>query len=319
MSRMSWRAAPGAMAVRTTCAVAAAAAVFAVAGCGTRPSVAAYVGPDDVSTSSLSSTVDHGLQSPTVSQVWAQKPADYRRQVLDGKIYHLIVSRAAAKAGVSVSDAQVAELSQEIVRQDKSGYENFLGRQGVPPDQGQAFLKDVMLTSQVAIRKHLASVPRRYRVGIIEVPDSASATAVTRRLRQDPGSYAAEARRYPGSNTKVKPIELADSDLQQLLGRDVSSVHSGQTLTVQPPQAPGQTFVVHIFGVERPALASLPGIDRTNIMLAMYQSARPQIIKNSGEHVRINPRFGTWDTHKGAVAQADAPAVRTLTQAGSDQ
>lgn len=319
MSRLPFRA-TRAIAVRTSCTVAAAACAVAVlAGCDSRPSVAAYVGNDHVSTSALDSSVDHGLDASNVTQVWGQKQDEYRRQVLDEKIYHVILEQAAEKADVSVSDSDVSALSQDILSQDRSGFEGFLGQQGVAPDGGSAFLHDIMLTSEVAIKRGLASTPERYQVGIIEVPNAAAAQSVTNSLAKDPDSYTEQAQKYPSSNTKPKPIELADTNLAQLLERDVSNLKAGQSLTVRPSQAPGQTFVVHIFAITRPELSSLPSIDRTNTMLAIYQTARPEIIKSVGGKVRINPRFGSWDAGKGAVAQTSNPAVRVLKQADSEQ
>jgi hypothetical protein len=319
VSRKPFRASPRAIAVRTTCAAAAAAALLGLAGCDSRPSVAAYVGPDHISTSSLQSAVDHGLDSSAVSQVWGQKQSEYRRQVLDQKIYHAIVERVAEARDVSVPDSEVAELSQQINSQDRTGFEGFLGQQGIAPDRGQGFLRDMILTSEVAIDRGIASVPERYEVGIIEVPDTAAARSVTAALHRDPNSYAAQAARFPGQNTRTKPLQLAAQDLEQLLERDVSDVQAGQTLTVQPSQAPGQTFVVHIFSARHPDLSSLSSIDRTNVMLTIYQSARPKIVKSAHEKIRINPRFGHWDAAKGAVAQTSPPSVRVLAQASSEQ
>ncbi|HVX47325.1 MAG TPA: SurA N-terminal domain-containing protein [Mycobacteriales bacterium] len=311
---------PRAIVVRTTGAAAIAACTVAVlAGCDSRPSVAAYVGKDRVSTSSLDSTVDHGLDASNVSQVWGQKQDEYRRQVLDEKIYHVILQQAADKEGVSVSDSDVSALSQDILTQDPNGFAGFLGQQGVAPDEGSAFLRDIMLTSEVAIKRGLASVPERYQIGMIEVPNAAAAQAVTRSLQADPGNYEQQAQKYPSASTKPKPIEVSGSDLEQLLGKSAGDLQAGQSLTVQPSQAPGQTFVVHIFDISRPELSSLPSIDRTNTMLAIYQTARPKIVKAVKDEVRINPRFGRWDQAKGTVAQTSNPAVRILKQADTAQ
>jgi hypothetical protein len=289
----------------TLIASAALVPVVALTGCSHSPRTAAYVGDKTVSTNQLQDAVNAGYSNKSVQSSWSSQ-ADYRRQVLQNQILHVLLQRAAKKAGVTPDPGAGSQIAQQFPSFFQNGAADMnaqLIKQGVAPGQQSAFFSDLALAAQLSVKQ---GTTRLLRVGVIGVPDAATAKKVGKAIQSDENNYKKLAAKYPGQNTLTAPEVVSDAEFAQPFGAAKAAAAKSHTGFVV--SASGTFLVVHIFESDLP-FAQAPAFVRADIAGGSITKVQTALLRKPGVKIRVNPRFGSWNAKSGKVNGAVAPAM----------
>jgi peptidyl-prolyl cis-trans isomerase SurA len=289
-----------------------AAAVLGVAGCRTSPSVAAYVGDSTVTVDRLTDEVDARLADPAISQSAAGREEQLTRGVLSLLVDQEVYAEASRRYDVRVADGDVQQridtllagqdpdaafaqaASQGLTREDVvERIREQLVRERVAQAAGQAQgLSDDALRAQY--QQALPTLTQT-TLGIITVPDAATADDVLAQLTADPSRYAALATQYAGQNTLPTPQAFTGQQLAGLpqeLAPGLAGTAPGEGFTVDVPQA-GGTVVVFVgarttptFEQARPQLEQQASGAADDAGKTLVDQVRNDL------GVKVNPRYG---------------------------
>jgi hypothetical protein len=276
----------------------------ALAGCQSDPQTAAYVGDSTVSTSQLQHTVSQGWTNAAIKATWSQD--GYRRQVLQNKIAHLLLRRAATQDKVSVSNSAGVEVATQTKTHLQGGVDELnseLVQQGIAPNQQAGFFQDVALGGTVALQRGLVQT---VRYGSIEVSDQATARKIFSQIQADDSTFGSIAAKNPSPNTTATPTVVSLGSLAQLSGLNPNTIRSNTSFIV--PTQNGTFVVVHVFQLGQP-LTAMSAFDRVALLQQGYSALEQKLLKSPGVRIRINPRFGTWNAKQAKVDGAVAPAA----------
>ena len=289
-------------------ALLSAVSVVALAGCQRNPATAAYVGDQTVSTKQLQNAVTKGYTDQSVRSAWSKN--DYRGQVLENQIFHVLLQRAAKQAGVSApsgAGSQVAALMRAANQSGASGVDSALVKLGVARSQQSAYFDDIALAGQLAVQRGLLSV---YQIGLIAVPDQATASKVGTAIQANESTYAKFAKKYASQYTAPTPQAVDSAAFAQYFGAAKGNAvrsHTGFVATTPDGTA---LWVVHIFSADVP-VESIPATAQAEVAQDGMTKLQSTLLRKPGVSIKINPRFGTWNAKKGSVTGAVSPAMRT--------
>ncbi len=310
-----------------------AAGVGGLAGCRTSPDVAAYVGDEQVTVAELDDAVDTRLADPAIAAYAAGDEVGYTRQVLSLQVGAELHDEVARRWGVEVSDADVreriaellggadpeavfAQVAQQQGANEADVVENVrqqLVRQRAAVAAGLAEPSEEALREQYEqVRAGLAQV----QLGLVTVPDQATADAVLAQLTADPAGYPALAAQYAGPNTLPQIEARAPADLPPVLAEPIATTPPGQGFTLPLPEAGGvvvgfvRDVAVLTFEEVRPQLAEQAAAAAAEAGAALVTEVRDDL------DLVVNPRFGVLED--GRVVAADGGVVQLLGDAGDD-
>ena len=299
-----------------------------LAGCRNAPTVAAYVGESQVTVAELDDAVAQRLAVPDIAAYAGDDETSFTRQVLSLQVGEEVYAEAARQYDVRVSDADVqaridqllagsdpdqvfAQVAQQQGASEDDVVENVrqqLVRQRIAVAAGQADLSEAALRDRYA-----ASQPALTTVelGIVTVPDQATADAVLAQLTADPAGYAAVAAQHAGDNTLPDVQSFTSADLPDVLAPSIAATQPGQGFTQAVPEAGGvvvglvRSVTVPSFEDARAQLADQAASDADEAGLTLVTAVREDL------DVTVNPRYGVLD--EGRVVADEDGVVRLLT------
>ncbi|WP_369136686.1 peptidylprolyl isomerase [Modestobacter versicolor] len=309
-----------------------AAGLGGLAGCRTSPNVAAYVGDEQVTVAELDDAVAERLADPGIAAYAADDEVGFTRQVLSLRVGEEVYAAVARRYDVEVSDADVrarlaellgdndpAEVYAQVAQQQGANAEDVfenvrqqLVRERVAEAEGDADLSDAGLQARY---DESAGELDQTVLGIITVPDQATADAVLAQLTADPASYPAVAAQHPGDNTLPEVQSFAAADLPEVLAEPIAATAAGQGFTRSVPQAGGVVvgFVSAVtaptFDDVRDQLAEQAAGEAQQAGLARVAAVRDDL------DLDVNPRYGVLEDEQ--VVAGDGGVVRLLDEAGS--
>jgi SurA-like N-terminal domain len=297
----------------------------ALTACQASPGAAAFVGDDRVTAEQLQSDLDSALATPKlkegVTQQYGADLSTFRRQLLNDRVRHELVDAAVRRTGVTVSDDEVLKLIES-----QGGFDRARDAGHWSHNLAVRHFKDLLLTAELGYaQQHVhrpteaelraaydqqAPTQTQVRLGLIQVPDRGTLNQVIAQLRADPSQFAAVAAKYPGSAPEpasYTPANIPASIRTQLLAAKPDDilpfVGTDQT-------GAGQYLAVKVFGVRRPTFEdlrlqlSLPSLSEA---FDAGQAYLATLAKQVG--VRVNPRYGTWNSSTAQIDQAPNPLV----------
>ena len=306
-------------------------ALAGVAGCRSDPSVAAYVGDDQVTVDELQTAVDTRLEDPALAQAATGREDEFTRLVLTRLVNAELYNRVAQRYGVTVNDADVqARLDQLLAGQDPETVYAQAAAQGVARADVFETVRQQLLRQRVAESQGLAgalgeeqlraayeqqaSSLAQVPLGYVDVPDQAAADAAVAALDADPGAYPAIAAQYPGQATLPEVTTYAPADVPAPLADVVSSAAPNSATSLTVPELPGVLVVfvgervVPSFEEARPDLEKAARADVDAAAQKLVDEVRADI------HVTVNPRYGA--IKDGAVVPSDDGVVDLLETGG---
>ena len=289
--------------------------VSGLSACRTDPSVAAYVGDEQVTVAELDAAVDERLADEDVAAYAEGNEDEFTRRVLSLLVQEEVYAAAAERFDVRVADGEVRARIAELIGSDdpdevysqlaqqgigrEDVFENVrqqLVRQEIAAAEGKAGgLDDAALQARYAeVRDGLAEVS----FGYITVPDDATATAVLAQLTADPSSYAALAAQYPGAST-LPAIESRTPDKVPAVLADGIAAAAPNTGFITPVAEAGGVVVTFVAGTVYPTFEEVrPDLEKEAADKADEAGASiiDDVRKDLG--VTVNPRYGTLEDGK---------------------
>lgn len=301
-------------------------AVPGLSACRTAPSVAAYVGDEQVSVSELDAAVDQRLSDPDVAAYAKSKGDDFTRQVLSGLVQREVFTAAAQRYGVEVSDSEVrAQIEKLLAGRNAEEEYAAAAKQGLSKADILENVRDQLLAQKIAAAKgkgdalsdtaleaayknQLAGLAKP-SFGYITVPDQATADAVLAQLTANPRLYRALAAQHPGTYT-LPTVQARSSDqIPPVLAEGIKAARPGTGFTT-PVQGAGVVVtlvgkpVYPTFEEARPQLEQQAAVGVQQAGADLVAKVRKQI------GVRVNPRFGVLD--KGQLVAGNSGIVDIL-------
>jgi peptidyl-prolyl cis-trans isomerase SurA len=305
-------------------------AVTGLSGCRTSPTVAAYIGTDQVSVGQLDSAMTARATDPAIAAYQQAHSADFTRKVLNVLILRDVFDAASAHYGVSVDNGAVqAEITRQLGNSDPAAVFAQLAQQGISRDDIDESIREQLLvqriaaaagkadTGEAALRaRYTQALPtlKTVQLGYINVPDQATANSVVAQLTAKPADYPAVAAKYKGQYTLAATEATTPDKVPGPLAGAVAQARPNTAFPVSVQGLPGVIvgFVGAVryptFEQERPALEQAA--------LADSEAAGSRLVTDFEKtlHVTVNPRFGSLQNGKlvpltgGIVSLATAAA-----------
>jgi hypothetical protein len=309
-----------------------AAGLGGLTGCRTSPTVAAYVGQSQVTVAELDDAVAARLADPDIADYAAADRTGFTRQVLGLQVGEEVYAAVARRYDVQVSDADVRARIDELLAGNDPGdvYTQVAQQQGASEEDVFENVRQQLVRQRVAVAAGKADVSddalrTRYQqntaalstvdLGIVTVPDQATADAVLAQLVADPAGYPALAAQYASSNTLAQLQQFTSSDLPDVLADSVAATPAGQgfTQTVEGLEGVVVGFVGAVstpaFADVRDKLAQQAASDADAAGTTLVGGVRDDL------RVKVNPRYGVLD--QGTIVAGDGGVVQLLKDAGA--
>ncbi|MGY1606511.1 MULTISPECIES: SurA N-terminal domain-containing protein [unclassified Geodermatophilus] len=309
------------------------AAVAAVAGCRTSPSVAAYVGEEQVTVAELQSAVDDRLADPAIDEAVGGPGSDFTRQVLTLLVREELYAQAAQRYDVEVTDAELdAFIEEALAGQDAEAlYAQAAGqgysREDVRESARQQLLRrelgaatgDAAGLDEAALRARYEQVRadlEQLSLGYFVVPDQATADSTLAEMTAAPASYPAVAARFPGENSLPQLQTTAASEVSGPLAEGIAAAAPGTGFTLTLPGVQGVVVVfvasrtTPSFEEARPQLESEAAVGVEEAGAGVVDEVRDDV------GVTVNPRYGEL-TDDDVVQEAEGGVVELLDDAAA--
>lgn len=303
-----------------------------LAGCRTSPTVAAYVGNEQITTAELDSAVANRLDDPDVAAFAAANKGQFTRRVLSLLVQEQVYAAAAKRYGINVDDAAVRGRIDELLGgQDPESAYTDLAKQGIGRTDVFENVRQQLVRQQIAVAEGKAAGVTdadlralydknreslaRFSFGYITVPDQATADAVLAQLTADPAAYPTVAARYPGQYTLPTLESRTPDQVPGPLAQGIAAAAPNTGFTLAVPET-GGVVVTFVAGTVYPT----------------FEEARPDLVKQAADEadqagaklidgvrkdldVTVNPRFGVLKD--GNLVPADGGVVDILSGKGS--
>jgi hypothetical protein len=306
-----------------------AAALGGLAGCRTSPNVAAYVGEEQVSVAEVDSAVAERLADPDIAAFAADDEVGFTRQVLSLEVGEEVYDVVQRRYGLELTDAEVQAridqllggndpdaVYQQVAQQQGASREDVFEnvRQSLVRERLAATAGDVDLSEEGLRARYEQSKASLSSVelGVITVPDQATADGLLGQLTADPAAYPALAAQYAGSNTLPDFQTVKSSDLTDAFADTVAATPAGQGFTQVVPQAGVvvgfvRTVTVPTFDEVRGQLVQEAAAEADDAGARLVGDVRDDL------RVKVNPRYGVLD--EGQVVAGQGGVVRLLEDA----
>jgi len=302
-------------------------AVSGLSACRTSPSVAAYVGNQQVTVAQLDAAIADRRGDPHVAAYADANSAQFTRRLLGLLVQDEVYQVAAKRYGVQVGDDEVrARIKQLLGSDDPDTVFGQLAAQGV--GQADVFdnVRQQLVAQQIAVQQGKADAlteeglrasyatarqsMAKVQLGYIDVPDQATADAVLAQLTATPASYPALAAQHPGQYTLPQLESRASTEVPAPLAAKVAAAKPGSGFTLVVPQVQG-VLVGFVGGVVYPTFEQIrPDLEQQAAAAASKAGSALVDKVQKGLHVRVNPRYGTFQN--GQLAPADNGVVHLL-------
>ena len=253
-----------------------------LAGCD-NPSSAVVVSSAQFGQTALASQAQTVISEAGVDSTQVDLAA-LNRRILTGNVWHQLVSAAATKAGVSVSDADVNAYL------DANGRPTVATALRVPQADVVPATRDVLELQQLV--KGLTNGVAVTDVAVTaQCADAATVTDVTRLRRSfatNPTTGPGQAQASATSYDLLTAIDVAPDGVYQ--------AEPGQVVTINSSDSSGVQVCLITGRQEKPGQLTVAQInqysnfdDRLNAA-SLVLTGTPMV-----SQVRVNPRFGVWD------------------------
>lgn len=308
-------------------------AVSGLTACRTSPSVAAYVGDEQVTVSELEAALDERTADAGIAAFVAANETDYTRRVLSILVQEQVHTVAAQRYGVEVTAAEVRSRIDELLGDDDpEAVFSQLAQQGIARRDVFETVRQQLVRRDIALAEGAVEEPSaeelqaqyleareelaEVRFGYITVPDQATADTVRAALQADPSAYGALAAQYPGPTTLADLEQRGLADVPPPLVEQVSGAEPNSVFTLTVVDVQG-VIVAFVEDTVYPSLEELrPQLEREFSEAA--DAAGTEFVDAVREDldVVVNPRYGVLE-ETGELVPGDGGVVQILENQGT--
>ena len=302
-------------------------AVSGLSGCRTSPTVAAYVGDEQVTMSELDAALDARREDADIDAYAAANEQTFTQRVLTLLVEEQVYTAAEERYGVEVpADDVRARIEQLLAGQDPDQvYAQLASTQGASRADVFETVREQMVREQIAVEEGKAPElteeglrtayeqsrqdPATVQLGYIAVRDQATADAVLAQLTADPSRYAAVAAQYAGQYTLPEIEQRSPDQIPGPLAQQATTAKPGTGFTVAVPEVGG---VVVAFIGPYPSFEELrPQLEQQAASSASDAGAELVNVVRDDLGVRVNPRY-QLEEKDGRLVPAEGGVVDLL-------
>jgi len=300
-------------------------AVLTLSGCGDNPvraGSAATVGDVRITTTALSELVARGLADPQAEQQLGADKAAFQRQTLSRLIHHAVLAQAVEQEGVKITDGAVDARIADFERQAGGAQqlEQTAAQSGVAKEDLREFIRDLVLNDALADKltadidvpqaqlealfKENAAQNDQVHAAHILVPDKATADTILEQVKADPSKFAElAAKNSTDTSNKDKGGDLGFAGRGQFVKAFEDAAFGAKPGDFFVVKTEFGYHVVHVIDRRTTTLAqALPELRRSILADVREQRTNALLAKVAQQlDVKVNPRFGTWDSAQGTV------------------
>ncbi|WP_433268304.1 SurA N-terminal domain-containing protein [Actinosynnema sp. CS-041913] len=284
-----------------------AAVALLVAGCGTGPSQvgsAAIIGDTVIPLEQVQQRLDVVLKKePEAQKLHEQRKLDQvSRQLVTLGVQHELIERAAQREGVTVSEEAVTESVENAGGPDTASqntvYDATTFRERA---------KDQLLLVELA-RKYVDKMEVTFDYFFTK--DNKDAIAKAKQIAVDPSKMAEFVRSGPqgpeGQQLSKVGQKVRSAESPQAAGSPLFGVDPGTVVAFAPDPGSAQWIVAYV--TERDDDATSTGESSTEQLTPqlLEQIGLRLVLRLAGDpEIRVNPRYGVWDTTAISVAPGE--------------
>ena len=303
----------------TTLVTAGLAAVL-VTGCGDGPvrsGAAATVGDKRISTDALAGLVERGLKDPQAQQQLGADKAQFQRDTLGRLIRHEILVETAKREDVTATpgavDAKIAEFEQQAG--GSAGLLQQAAQGGIAAGDLRAFITDLVLGDAIgdevtadldvpaeqikALYDQNAAQYDQVHSAHILVTSKALADSILAQVKADPSQFAPlAAKNSTDTSNKDKGGDLGFAGKGQFVKEFEAAVFGAKAGDFLEVKTQFGYHVVHVIDRKTTTLEqATPDLRRGALQKQRDQRVGELLSKVAADlHVKVNPRFGRWDS-----------------------
>ncbi|RKT52510.1 SurA N-terminal domain-containing protein [Saccharothrix australiensis] len=284
-----------------------AAVALLVAGCGAGPSQvgsAAIVGDTVIPLERVQQRLDTVLKKePEARKLHEQRKLDQvSRQLVTLGVQHELIERAALREGVTVSEEAVSESVENAggaeVASQNTVYDAATFRERA---------KDQLLLVELA-RKYVDRMEVTFDYFFTK--DNADAVEKAKQVAADPAKMAEYVRSGPqgpeGQQLAKVGQKVSSADSPQAAGSPLFGVEPGTVVAFPPDPGSAQWIVAHVTARDDDKKSSGESSTEQLTPQLLEQIGLRLVQRLAGEpEIRVNPRYGVWDSTAIALAASD--------------
>jgi len=291
--------------IKARLVLAVAAATLLLAGCGNSlPGTAAQVGTDRITVDSLQSHVDAVLAYRSAqpgSTVRTQLPT-ITQQVLSGEVLHLLTQAAVARTHMTINEKAIADQISTLDPKVLDGQ----GLNFITPSTLPQFVHDQLVIAQLGTA---AWDGLAVTADLTTATDQADAEAKAKRMAQSPEASAAVVADATAHGQQARAnYPLSPATLEGLASTPVFATPVGSAVAFMLSKQ-WQVARIDTRNTTAPPSTSPDAVPASqaqpNSTYALGISLLGELAGNPD--IRVNPRYGNWDSTRGQVVAASAP------------
>jgi foldase protein PrsA len=305
-------------------------AALVLSGCGNAPvrsGAAATVGSTRISTDVLAGLVARGLKDPQAQQQLGADKAKFQRDTLGRLIRHQVLVETARQADVTATpgevDAKIAAFEQQA-----GGPEQLLqqaAQGGIAKEDLRPFVTDLVLGDQIGdkvtvdLEVPAAQIEAQYaqnaaqydqvHAAHILVAAKAQADAILARVKADPSTFAdLAAKNSTDTSNKDKGGDLGFAGRGQFVKEFEDAVFGAKPGDYVEVKTQFGYHVVHVIERRTTTLAQATPEIRRGLLQGQRDARVGALLSKVAKDlkIKVNPRFGRWDTTQLAVVEASS-------------
>jgi parvulin-like peptidyl-prolyl isomerase len=318
-------------------------AALVLTGCGDAPvrsGAAATVGENRITTTELAGFVQRGLSDPQAQQQLGADKAKFQRDSLGRLIKHQVLAEAARQLKVTVTPGQIdAKLAN--FEQQAGGAEQLVqqaAQNGIARADLRSFIRDVVLTDVIgdaltkdidvpasaieALYQQNAAQFDQVHAAHILVATKAQADAILAQVKADPTQIAAlAAKSSTDTSNKDKGGDLGSAGRGQFVKEFEDAVFGAKPGDYLVVKTQFGYHVVHVIERRTTTLEQATPDLRRGALQQQRDARVGERLAAVAESlkVKVNPRFGRWDTTQlQVVPESATDAVSSPAPSGDE-
>src|SRR5579875_76960 len=286
-------------------------AALAISACGpAHPGAAATVGDVRITDAQVQKAANVMLQDSGTRAAAQADPAGLRRDVLTRLIKDVLLQRAAASRGVTVSEADVQHELALAEQQEgsRAQLEAAAASNGIAAADLHDYLYYYLLEQGLATALTKDQMVAVAHVKVISLTDKSTADTVLAKVTANPGDFAQLAKQYSQDQSAANGGDVGEVPIDGLTDPLKTDI---QNKPLNTPFLESDSSGYYIIMVVDRGNRPLSSVSGSQVAQQLQQQAVTKYLTSIAKQypISVSPRYGVWD----AASQTVVPASNSAT------